>query len=280
MAPKAVSLVTFTARMTGRALVIRVFSASNLPDVDGAGKSDPYVKVICCGHKEKTKVGKNYKNPVYDPAKSTFSFPVDSPDAGIELELEVWDKDTLSSDDLIGKASVVLTPALLMAADSGCLLSLPLTGKDLVEDPTLQATPGAYDYQAYSDEEDYSEWSFITAANGMVVEAHEYGLVLAHRTGGDRQLWCLNADGSLESRCGAFAEVVEADDGKLQVVGDGENHGGVWVLDGNALRSVSHDLVLDIEGGGREHGGMVAGSRVLLWEHHGGENQMFEIVQA
>ena len=28
MAPKAVSLVTFTARMTGRALVIRVFSAS------------------------------------------------------------------------------------------------------------------------------------------------------------------------------------------------------------------------------------------------------------
>ena len=46
---------------------------------------------------------------------------------------------------------------------------------------TLQATPGAYDYQAYSDEEDYSEWHFITAANGMVVEAHEYGLVLAHR---------------------------------------------------------------------------------------------------
>ena len=64
MAPKAVSLVTFTARMTGRVLVIRVFSASvsintricaiecfifilsqNLPDVDGAGKSDPYVKV-------------------------------------------------------------------------------------------------------------------------------------------------------------------------------------------------------------------------------------------
>ena len=79
------------------------------------------------------------------------------------------------------QASVVLTPSLLMAADSGCLLSLPLTGKDLVEDPTLQATPGAYDYQAYSDEEDYSEWYFLTAANGMVVEAHEYGLTLANR---------------------------------------------------------------------------------------------------
>ena len=36
------------------------------------------------------------------------------------------------------QASVVLTPSLLMAADSGCLLSLPLSGKDLVEDPTLQ----------------------------------------------------------------------------------------------------------------------------------------------
>ena len=33
---------------------------------------------------------------------------------------------------------MVLTPSLLMAADSGCLLSLPLSGKDLVEDPTLQ----------------------------------------------------------------------------------------------------------------------------------------------
>ena len=28
---------------------------------------------------------------------------VESPEAGVELELEVWDKDTLSSDDLIGK---------------------------------------------------------------------------------------------------------------------------------------------------------------------------------
>lgn len=275
MAPKAVSLVTFTARMTGKALVIRVFSASNLPDKDGMGKSDPYVKVICGGHKEKTKVGKNYKNPVYDPAKSTFSFPVESPEAGIDLELEVWDKDTLSSDDLIGKASVVLTPSLLMAADSGCLLSLPLTGKGLAEDPTLHATPGAYDYQAYSDEEDYSEWYFITAANGLVVEAHEYGLFLAHRTGGDRQLWCLNSDGSLESRCGAFATVVEGDDGKLQVIGDGENHGGEWVTEGNVLRSVSHDLVLDID-----EGIMEPGSRLILWEHHGGDNQMFEIVQA
>ena len=81
----------------------------------------------------------------------------------------------------VAQASVVLTPSLLMAADSGCLLSLPLAGKELVEDATLQATPGTYDYQAYSDEEDYSEWNFIMAANGLVVEAHEYGLVLAHR---------------------------------------------------------------------------------------------------
>ena len=81
------------------------------------------------------------------------------------------------------QASVVLTPALLMAADSGCLLSLPLTGKKLMEDPTLQATPGAYDYQAYSDEEDYSDWYFITAANGLVVEAHEYGLFLPGTAG-------------------------------------------------------------------------------------------------
>ena len=75
----------------------------------------------------------------------------------------------------------MLTPSLLMAADSGCLLTLPLAGKELEEDNTLKAIPGAYDYQAYSDDEDYSEWNFITAANGLVVEAHEYGLILAHR---------------------------------------------------------------------------------------------------
>ena len=42
-------------------------------------------------------------------------------------------------------------------------------------------------------------------------------LTVVNRTGGDRQLWCLNSDGSLESRCGAFAEVAEGDEGKLQV---------------------------------------------------------------
>ena len=36
-------------------------------------------------------------------------------------------------------------------------------------------------------------------------------------------------------------------------------------------------MVLDIDGTYRT---MEAGSKILLWEHHGGENQMFEIVQA
>ena len=40
---------------------------------------------------------------------------------------------------------------------------------------------------------------------------------MAPRTGGDRQLWCFKLDGSLESRCGLFAEVFEEDEEKLKV---------------------------------------------------------------
>jgi len=48
---------------------------------------------------------------------------------GNEVFFEVWDKDRLSKDDLMGKASILLNPQLLSVADSGAFLCLPLSKK-------------------------------------------------------------------------------------------------------------------------------------------------------
>jgi len=139
---KKSSLVSFTARQRGGAIVIRVVSCSNLPDMDAAGRSDPYVKVTCNGNTQKTKVSDNFRNPVFDPSTSTFTFSVAGAPAGAHIFFDVMDKDTFSKDDLMGKANVVLSPALLTAADSGVILSLPLSGQGISDDPDLMPQPG------------------------------------------------------------------------------------------------------------------------------------------
>jgi len=124
--------VTFTARtpIQGGSLSIRVISCTDLPDMDGMGlanKSDPYVKVICGEKMAKTEVVDDEpEHPKFNEASSTFTFPVTNPAGAEEVTFEVWDKDTISRDDFIGRATVRLTQGLLMAADVGVLLTLPL----------------------------------------------------------------------------------------------------------------------------------------------------------
>jgi len=125
-------VITFTARAPpqGGSLSIRVISCADLPDMDGLGlanQSDPYVKVICANKIMKTEVVDDEpEHPKFEEATSTFTFPVVNPAGAEEVCFEVWDKDTLSPDDFIGRASVRLTQGLLMAADAGVLLTLPL----------------------------------------------------------------------------------------------------------------------------------------------------------
>merc|ERR1712130_672944 len=116
---KRMPTITFTARtpVQGGSLSIRVISCSDLPDMDGMGlanQSDPYVKVICGGKMAETEVSSEEPEyPKFNESSSTFIFPV-------------WDKDTISRDDFIGRATVRLTQGLLLAADVGVLLTLPL----------------------------------------------------------------------------------------------------------------------------------------------------------
>jgi len=104
-------LVSFTARQRGGAIVIRVVSCSNLPDMDAAGRSDPYVKVTCNGNTQKTKVSDNFRNPVFDPSTSTFTFSIAGAPAGAHIFFDVMDKDTFSKDDLMGKVGARRPPA-------------------------------------------------------------------------------------------------------------------------------------------------------------------------
>merc|ERR1712004_657481 len=108
---KRMPVITFTARAPpqGGSLSIRVISCADLPDMDGLGlanQSDPYVKVICANKIMKTEVVDDEpEHPKFEEATSTFTFPVVNPAGAEEVCFEVWDKDTLSPDDFIGRAS-------------------------------------------------------------------------------------------------------------------------------------------------------------------------------
>jgi len=83
-------------------VTIKIVSASDLPACDSNGLCDPYV-VLACNHKHtKTKVIYKSRFPKWD---QKFDFGVNE-DA--RLIASVWDKDTMTGDDLIGKFSVKL----------------------------------------------------------------------------------------------------------------------------------------------------------------------------
>merc|ERR1712039_799951 len=69
-------------------------------------QGDTYVKVICANKIMKTEVVDDEpEHPKFEEATSTFTFPVVNPAGAEEVCFEVWDKDTLSPDDFIGRAS-------------------------------------------------------------------------------------------------------------------------------------------------------------------------------
>merc|ERR1712130_957950 len=122
---------------------------------DGGGnKSDPYVKVIVMGNKQKTKVSKYGKNPTFEESNSTFQFSVNP--QGTDIFFEVWDKDTMSKDDLMGKAQIRIGPGLAAAAASGAFLALPLTGQGISDDGFLANLPqggGGYPGQGFPQQQ-------------------------------------------------------------------------------------------------------------------------------
>lgn len=140
MAPGPAFVIFSVKQNSPTDINVRIVACSNLPDMDGGGnKSDPYVKVIVMGNKQKTKVSKHGKNPTYEESNSTFQFSVNP--QGTDIFFEVWDKDTMSRDDLMGKAQIRVGPGLAAAAASGAFLALPLTGKGISDDGFVTNLP-------------------------------------------------------------------------------------------------------------------------------------------
>lgn len=89
---------------------VTVHGARELKAADSNGYSDPYCIVKANGKTHKTPNIKKTLNPSWE-----LSFPLDKTIAGAELIFEVWDHDTVGSDDFIGQ--VVLKFASLMDLD-------------------------------------------------------------------------------------------------------------------------------------------------------------------
>ncbi|KAA6356005.1 MAG: hypothetical protein EZS28_048468 [Streblomastix strix] len=82
---------------------VTVFGVKDVAAMDSNGKSDPYIKIIVGGITQKTKKKKDTLNAEFN---ETFKFDFD-PNQTQERDiiLELWDYDTFSDDDQIGKAS-------------------------------------------------------------------------------------------------------------------------------------------------------------------------------
>ena len=83
---------------------MKIIAGHNLPDADDFGQSDPYVKIYVPNEiiPRKTKFIKNNLNPKWNE-----EFIIKIPNNNKQkLLLEVWDKDRMTSDDLLGTIEI------------------------------------------------------------------------------------------------------------------------------------------------------------------------------
>ncbi|CAB4396851.1 hypothetical protein RhiirA5_365104 [Rhizophagus irregularis] len=93
-------------------LTVTVVEAKNLKDEDLIGKSDPYIKLILNeNNTQATSTKSGDLNPTYN---ETFTFNIDGHK---HLDIECWDKDTVTSDDIIGKNDVSLSHVISKGTD-------------------------------------------------------------------------------------------------------------------------------------------------------------------
>ena len=124
-----------------------------------------------------------------------------------------------------------------------------------------------------------STWCFIKTSNGLVLTLNsDDQIVLSQHEVEDNKLWRLDEDGLLHSKTGLVVDVPGSNgDAGVALIGYHDIHGGdnqKFAFDGSSIRSELNGFVFDVEEGVLE-----AGSAVIMWPHHGGENQSFNFVE-
>eukprot|EP01128_Nolandella_sp_AFSM9_P005130 TRINITY_DN2436_c0_g1_i1.p1 TRINITY_DN2436_c0_g1~~TRINITY_DN2436_c0_g1_i1.p1 ORF type:complete len:337 (-),score=120.76 TRINITY_DN2436_c0_g1_i1:124-1134(-) len=95
-------------------------SASNLIAADVNGKSDPYIKWTCGYRKGKSRVIKSNLNPVWRYTSASLV----RVEPNVVLEVDIYDKDLVGSDDFLGHASIDIS-----TLKAGEINNIPLTAK-------------------------------------------------------------------------------------------------------------------------------------------------------
>ena len=93
---------------------ITVLKASGLKECNTLSRNDPFVRIEMDAHKRRT-ASKKGNDPEFNEACRFFVHPLSS----YEVDVSVWDADTFSADDLIGKGSFPLSVLALCAPKSG-----------------------------------------------------------------------------------------------------------------------------------------------------------------
>ncbi|XP_043245484.1 myoferlin-like isoform X4 [Amphibalanus amphitrite] len=121
-----------------------IVNASNLPNIESLGKSDPYVTTVFQGVKQKTSVKKGDLNPEWDE-KLEWELTGKPPSPDEKLELLVKDHDTVGRNRLLGKTTILLRN-LMSSGQNSQELELPLV--DGSDQPTTGVLRVRMEYTA------------------------------------------------------------------------------------------------------------------------------------
>ncbi|OMO58997.1 C2 calcium-dependent membrane targeting [Corchorus capsularis] len=105
--------------MAAGILEVFLVSAKGLADTDFLGDMDPYVIIQYKGQERKSSVARgDGSRPAWN---ERFTFRVEYPGSGgdYKLNLKIMDKDTFSSDDFVGQATIYVKDLLAIGAENG-----------------------------------------------------------------------------------------------------------------------------------------------------------------
>ncbi|KAE8670747.1 Calcium-dependent lipid-binding family protein isoform 2 [Hibiscus syriacus] len=100
-------------------LEVLLVNAKGLEDSDFLGDMDPYVIIEYKGQEHKSRVARGGGSSPSWNEKFTFKVEYPGSGDGYKVVLKIMDKDTFSSDDYVGQATIYVKDLLAIGAEKG-----------------------------------------------------------------------------------------------------------------------------------------------------------------